>query len=120
MQNHLLQAGVGERHHRDDALPQRSILGQRDAVARERVIQRLRIELERFIGVRGIAAHALELEDEIAQAVADRPALVQLDAPGDMWTRAEEGVRPGVDARMMAERTSRCTMISVVYGCVLE
>src|SRR5690349_10268013 len=35
-----------------------------------------------------------------SQAVADRPGLVQLDAPGDVWTRAEEGVRPGVDARM--------------------
>jgi hypothetical protein len=64
------------------------------------MVRRLRIEFERFIRVRGIAAHALVLENEITQAVADRPGLVQLDAPGDVWTRAEEGVRPGVDARM--------------------
>ena len=46
----------------------------------------------------------------MTQAVADRPGLVQLDAPGDVWTRAEEGVRPGVDARMgeRLEEASRC------------
>ena len=77
-----------------------------------------RVEPVRFIGVRRVAADGFVLKEEIAEAVADRPALVQLDAPRHVRSGAEERVGAGVDARMRERLEELVGRVEVAVGLV--
>src|SRR5262245_4589156 len=58
------------------------------------------------------------MEKEIAEAVADRPSLVHLDAPGHVWAGAEKCVGARVDARLREWLQKLVRRVEVPIGLV--
>lgn len=61
-----------------------------------------------FVKIGRLRRHQLGLEDEIAQAVKDRPVFVNFDAAQQMRTVPNHGMRPGVDTRFGENRQKVC------------
>src|SRR5579862_6574532 len=62
--------------------------------------RRLIVEAEARIGFGREDRHIVILENEIAEAVEDRPALVDFDAEREMGAVARDDIGAGVDRRM--------------------